>query len=425
MNTIHFSAEAVTPAHGPADNRELDKMFRLKYSNVTPDKPHDCSYEVTREHARGEPHHTGTHTEGRKCASELQQRRWWQLYVRGSESSAHPALRFKTTFQKTRWQKPKFSSNVSRLCLWNVLCLRIWEMLLLCWSHADARSATLSVVAFSCTGVILLGFSWASALGDRFCSHETNHSLKMTGSCVEVNLPYTEDISHIKPEKMCQNVGSTLNVPRRRPCPWIVLTYDSFSAWPRTARWAVEISLPPPPVITKWKCSGATAVQPHEVREAHGALKPPTLCWLSTCQASNLLQHQHQNKNSVLGASRHGFHGPASPVGVRCGWPCALSLFTSSGENREKEKHQLHNSTKTQQHPEHQYLHPDAITGIGRGGVVIRHWGLRVVELGEMFVLHTLTLSWPPVLDWACWFRSNIWHSGRLMDSEWLPQIIK
>lgn len=80
-------------------------------------------------------------------------------FIRGSESSAHPALRFKTTFQKTRWQKPKFSSNVSRLCLWNVLCLRIWEMLLLCWSHADARSATLSVVAFSCTGVILLGFS--------------------------------------------------------------------------------------------------------------------------------------------------------------------------------------------------------------------------------------------------------------------------
>lgn len=91
----------------------------------------------------------------------------------------------------------------------------------------------------------LVSFCWASALGDRFCSHETNHSLKMTGSCVEVNLPYTEDILHIKPEKMCQNVGSTLNVPRRRPCPWIVLTYDSFSAWPRTARWAVEISLPP------------------------------------------------------------------------------------------------------------------------------------------------------------------------------------
>lgn len=247
----------------------------------------------------------------------------------------------------------------------------------------------------------------------------------MTGSCVEVNLPYTDDISHIKPEKMCQNVGSTLNVPRRRPCPWIVLTNDSFSAWPTTARWAVEISLPPPPVITKWKCSGATAVQPHEVREAHGALKPPTLCWLSTCQASNLLQHQHQNKNSALGASRHGFHGPASPVGARCGWPCALSLFTSSGENREKEKHQLHNSTKTQRHPEHQYLHPDGITGIGRGDVVIRHWGLRVVELGEMFVLHTLTLSWPPVFDCACWFRSNIWHSGRLMDSEWLPQIMK
>lgn len=152
VNTIYFSAEAVTPAHGPADNRELDKMFRLKYSNVTPDKPHDCSYEVTREHARGEPHHTGTHAEGRKCASELQQRRWWQLYVRGSESSAHPALRFKTTFQKTRWQKPKFSSNVSHLCLWNVLCLHIWEMLLLCWSHADARPATLLVVAFSCTG---------------------------------------------------------------------------------------------------------------------------------------------------------------------------------------------------------------------------------------------------------------------------------
>lgn len=144
-----------------------------------------------------------------------------------------------------------------------------------------------------------------------------------------------------------------------------------------------KLVFPPPPVITKWKCLGATAVQPHEVREAHGALKPPTLCWLSTCQASNLLQHQHQNKNSVPGAWWHGFHGPASPVGVRCRWPCALSLFTSSSENREKEKHQLHNSTKTQQHPEHQYLHPDGITGIGRGDVVIRHWGLRVVELGE------------------------------------------
>lgn len=61
VNTIYFSAEAVTPAHGPADNQELDKMFRLKNSNVTRDKPHDCSYEVTREHVRGEPHHTGTH----------------------------------------------------------------------------------------------------------------------------------------------------------------------------------------------------------------------------------------------------------------------------------------------------------------------------------------------------------------------------
>lgn len=162
VNTIYFSAEAVTPAHGPADNQELDKMFRLKYSNVTPDKPHDCSYEVTWEHARGEPHHTGTQAEGRKCASELQQRRWWQLYVRGSESSAHPALRFKTTFQKTRWQKPKFSSNVSRLCLWNVLCLRIWEMLLLCWSHADAGQPHFWSSHFHALvppGVILLGFS--------------------------------------------------------------------------------------------------------------------------------------------------------------------------------------------------------------------------------------------------------------------------
>lgn len=188
-----------------------------------------------------------------------------------------------------------------------------------------------------------------------------------------------------------------------------MLAYDSFSAWPRTARWAVQISLPT--AASYYKVKGATAVQPHEVREAPGALKPPTLCWLSTCRASNLLQHQHQNRNSAPGASWHGFHGPACPVGVRCRRPCALSLFTSSGENREKTPvTQLHKHTAAAPvSPSwwHYWYWPwgrcDSSLRTASGGAG-----------GEMFVLRT-----------ACWFRSNIWHSGRIMDSEWLPQIIK
>lgn len=94
-----------------------------------------------------------------------------------------------------------------RVCVCEMFCVSAFGKCCFCADHmlmpGQPHFWSSHFNALVPPGVILLGFSWASALGDRFCSHETNHSLKMTGSCVEVNLPYTEDISHIKPEKMC------------------------------------------------------------------------------------------------------------------------------------------------------------------------------------------------------------------------------